>query len=112
MLIIQMDYDNNPYCQATSKEEDSMGLFTDAKKGKNHERIVRTASKRFSGKGSGRAWALPILCRRLASTVGGFYKHFDSRDDLVVEALRYGAQYPAKSSGRLAATGGPPLDLR
>src|SRR5260370_25452590 len=41
-------------------------------------------------------------------TVGGFYKHFDSRDDLVAEALG-SAVGPWKRLGDAAASGGPPM---
>ena len=55
-------------------------------KKKNHERIVRTASKRFREKGL-QGVGIADLMKEVGLTVGGFYKHFDSRDDLVVEAL-------------------------
>jgi TetR/AcrR family transcriptional repressor of nem operon len=63
-------------------------------KRKNHERIVRTASKRFREKG--------------LEGVGSFYKHFDSRDELVVEALRSACGTWRRQSDA-AASGGPPL---
>jgi TetR/AcrR family transcriptional repressor of nem operon len=56
-------------------------------KTKNHERIVRTASKRFREKGL-EGVGIADLMQEVGLTVGGFYKHFDSRDDLVVGALR------------------------
>jgi TetR/AcrR family transcriptional regulator, transcriptional repressor for nem operon len=53
----------------------------------NHERIVRTAAKRLREKGLD-AVAIADVMKEVGLTVGGFYKHFDSRDDLVIEALR------------------------
>jgi TetR/AcrR family transcriptional repressor of nem operon len=53
---------------------------------KTHERIVRTASKRFREKGLAGV-AIADLMKEIGLTVGGFYKHFDSRDDLVAESL-------------------------
>jgi TetR/AcrR family transcriptional regulator, transcriptional repressor for nem operon len=76
-------------------------------KKKNHERIVRTASKRFREKGL-EAVGIADLMQEIGLTVGGFYKHFDSRDDLVVEALRY-ALSTRRSQAAAAASGGPPL---
>jgi hypothetical protein len=63
-----MDYDNNPYCQATFKRENSMG-HSQIQKRKNHERIVRTASKRFREKGlEGVGIASGLACARKSST--------------------------------------------
>jgi TetR/AcrR family transcriptional regulator, transcriptional repressor for nem operon len=76
-------------------------------KKKNHERIVRTASKRFREKGL-EAVGIADLMQEIGLTVGGFYKHFDSRDDLVVEALRY-ALSTRRRQAAAAASGGPPL---
>jgi TetR/AcrR family transcriptional regulator, transcriptional repressor for nem operon len=57
-------------------------------KRKNHERIVRIAAKRFREKGL-EGVGVADLMNEVGLTVGGFYKHFGSRDDLVVEALRF-----------------------
>jgi TetR/AcrR family transcriptional regulator, transcriptional repressor for nem operon len=53
---------------------------------KTHARIVRAAAKRFREKGL-EGVAIADLMKELDLTVGGFYKHFDSRDHLVVESL-------------------------
>ena len=58
-----------------------------SEKKSNHERILRTAAKRLREKGL-EAVAIADVMKEVGLTVGGFYKHFDSRDDLVVEALR------------------------
>jgi TetR/AcrR family transcriptional repressor of nem operon len=57
-----------------------------AEKAKTHKRIVRIASKRFREKGLA-GFGIAELMKEAGLTVGGFYKHFDSRDDLVAEAL-------------------------
>jgi TetR/AcrR family transcriptional repressor of nem operon len=75
-------------------------------KRKNHERIVRTASKRFREKGL-EGVGIADLMKEVGLTVGGFYKHFDSRDDLVVEALR-SALGTWRRQAEAAASGGPP----
>ena len=56
-------------------------------KAETHKRIVSIAAKRFRGEGL-TGIGIADLMREVGLTVGGFYKHFDSRDDLVVEALR------------------------
>jgi len=73
-------------------------------KTKNHERIVRTAAKRFREKGLAGV-GIADLMQEVGLTVGGFYKHFDSRDDLVVEALRY-ALGTRRGQAEAAASGG------
>ena len=75
-------------------------------KRKNHERIVRTAAKRFRQKGL-EGVGIADLMKEVGLTVGGFYKHFDSRDDLVVEALR-SALGTWRRQAEAAASGGPP----
>ena len=57
--------------------------YSQAQKEKTHKRIVAIASKRFREKGLG----IAELMKEAGLTVGGFYKHFDSRDELVSEAL-------------------------
>jgi len=57
-----------------------------AEKAKTHKRIVRIASKRFREKGLA-GFGIAELMKEAGLTVGGFYKHFDSRDDLVAEAV-------------------------
>jgi TetR/AcrR family transcriptional regulator, transcriptional repressor for nem operon len=51
-----------------------------------HERIVRVAAKRFRERGL-EGIGVADLMKEAGVTVGGFYKHFGSRDELVVEAL-------------------------
>ena len=53
------------------------------------ERIVRAASRRFRSRGSQGA-AIGDLMRDLHLTHGGFYRHFDSKEDLLVEAFEQG----------------------
>jgi TetR/AcrR family transcriptional repressor of nem operon len=60
--------------------------YSQAQKEKTHERIVAIASKRFREKGLA-GFGIAELMKEAGLTVGGFYKHFDSRDELVAEAL-------------------------
>src|SRR6201993_4336116 len=57
-----------------------------AQKTKTHKRIISIASKRFREKGLARL-GIAELMKEAGLTVGGFYTHFDSRDDLVAEAV-------------------------
>src|SRR6201981_62406 len=51
-----------------------------------HERIVRVAARRFRERGLAGIGVADVM-KEAGVTVGGFYKHFESRDELVVEAL-------------------------
>src|SRR5258708_32031025 len=74
-----------------------------AEKTKTHKRIVKIASRRFREKGLAGV-GIADLMKEAGLTVGGFYKHFDSRDALVAEAVSsaFGAwkrQIDAAASG-------------
>jgi TetR/AcrR family transcriptional regulator, transcriptional repressor for nem operon len=56
-----------------------------------HRRIVRNASRQLRAKGLNGP-AVTILMRASGLTHGGFYRHFGSRDDLVVEAIEESLQ--------------------
>jgi TetR/AcrR family transcriptional regulator, transcriptional repressor for nem operon len=80
-----------------------------AEKAKTHKRIVRIASKRFREKGLA-GFGIAELMKEAGLTVGGFYKHFDSRDDLVAEAVSSafgGWQRRVDAAG----SGGPSVSL-
>jgi TetR/AcrR family transcriptional repressor of nem operon len=52
-----------------------------------HQKIVKDASRRVRAEGLGGA-AVALVMRDTGLTHGGFYKHFDSKDELLVESLR------------------------
>jgi TetR/AcrR family transcriptional regulator, transcriptional repressor for nem operon len=81
--------------------------YSKAQKTRTHKRIVAIASKRFREKGLG-GFGIAELMKEAGLTVGGFYKHFDSRDDLVAEAVNsaFGTWQRQKDA---AASGGPRL---
>jgi TetR/AcrR family transcriptional repressor of nem operon len=85
---------------------DAMG-HSRAEKAETHERIVSLAAKRFREKGL-TGIGIAELMKEAGLTVGGFYKHFGSRDDLVAEALG-AAQGPWKRLMDAAVSGGPPV---
>jgi TetR/AcrR family transcriptional regulator, transcriptional repressor for nem operon len=80
-----------------------------AQKEKTHKRIVAIASKRFRQKGLA-GFGIAELMKEAGLTVGGFYKHFDSRDVLVAEALgdAFGVWQRQKEA---AESNGRPLSL-
>lgn len=56
-------------------------------KQKTHERIVELAAKRLREEGLN-GIGVADLMKEAGLTVGGFYKHFASRDELVAEAVQ------------------------
>ena len=56
---------------------------------KIHRKIVKDASRRVPTEGLKGA-AVGAVMRDTGLTHGGFYKHFGSKDDLLVESLREG----------------------
>jgi TetR/AcrR family transcriptional repressor of nem operon len=78
-----------------------------AQKARTHKRIVAIASKRFREKGLA-GFGIAELMKEAGLTVGGFYKHFDSRDDLVAEAVN-SAFGGWKRRVDAAKSGGPPV---
>jgi TetR/AcrR family transcriptional repressor of nem operon len=55
-------------------------------KAETHARIVKVAAKRFRELGLDGIGVADVM-KEAGVTVGGFYKHFESREELVVEAL-------------------------
>ena len=60
-------------------------------KASTHRRIVRNASRQLRAKGLNGP-AVTTLMKVSGLTHGGFYRHFGSRDDLVVEAIEQSLQ--------------------
>jgi TetR/AcrR family transcriptional repressor of nem operon len=54
-----------------------------------HQKIVKDASRRVRAKGLNGA-AVSAVMKDAGLTHGGFYKHFRSKDDLLLESLREG----------------------
>jgi TetR/AcrR family transcriptional repressor of nem operon len=78
-----------------------------AEKAKTHKRIIAIASKKFREKGLAGV-GIAELMKEAGLTVGGFYKHFKSRDALVAEAVG-SALGTWKHQLDAAASGGPPV---
>jgi len=54
-----------------------------------HQKIVKDASRRVRAEGLNGA-AVSVIMKDAGLTHGGFYKHFKSKDDLLLESLREG----------------------
>jgi TetR/AcrR family transcriptional repressor of nem operon len=80
---------------------------SNAEKAKTHKRIVAIASKRFREEGLA-GIGIADLMKEAGLTVGGFYKHFKSRDALVAEAVGSALEI-WKRQMDAAAAGGPPV---
>jgi TetR/AcrR family transcriptional regulator, transcriptional repressor for nem operon len=78
-----------------------------AEKRKTHKRIVALASRRFREQGLA-GIGIADLMKEAGLTVGGFYKHFSSRDALVAEAIGLALEL-WKRQVDAAASGGPPV---
>ena len=57
-----------------------------ADKATTHSKILAVAAKRFRERGLNGIGVADVM-KEAGSSVGGFYKHFNSRDELAVEAL-------------------------
>jgi TetR/AcrR family transcriptional repressor of nem operon len=69
--------------------------------------MVAIASKRFREEGLG-AIGIAEMMKEAGFTIGGLYKHFASRDDLVAEALVTALEM-WKRQVNAATSGGPPV---
>jgi TetR/AcrR family transcriptional regulator, transcriptional repressor for nem operon len=71
-----------------------------------HRKIVKDASRRVRAEGLGGA-AVSAVMKDAGLTHGGFYKHFGSKDDLLLESLREGFR-EIKDTLAHAAKASPP----
>lgn len=71
-----------------------------------HQKILSDASRRLRTEGLGGA-AVSAVMRDAGLTHGGFYKHFKSKDELLLESLSEAFREMAESLAR-AAEGSPP----
>jgi TetR/AcrR family transcriptional repressor of nem operon len=109
-----MDYDYNPFSDFDSYSRALVTNFfggsvrhSKAEKAKTHKRIVAIASRRFREEGLA-GIGIADLMKEAGLTVGGFYKHFNSRDALVAEAVGCALEL-WKRQVDAAASGGPPV---
>ena len=84
--------------------------YSKAQKARTHKRIVAIASKRLREKGFA-GLGIAELMKEAGLTVGGFYKHFDSREDLVAEAVNTAFGGWQRLAGA-AKSGGAPVSYK
>src|SRR5262245_525591 len=77
-------------------------------KARTHERIIDIAARRFRERGLD-GIGVADLMKEAGLTVGGFYKHFGSRDDLVAEAV--GACFAQSKAAAAREAAKAPLTL-
>ena len=65
-----------------------MGRSTKLQASENRERIIQVASSMYRAQGIGMTGISDVM-KAAGMTQGGFYRHFASKDDLVVEACNY-----------------------
>lgn len=95
----------NLVAQRLVDETLSMGT-SQKEKAASHERIVAIAAARIRGQGIDGVNVAEIM-REAGLTHGGFYRHFDSRDDLITEAVAQALTEGSERSRTAAETLGP-----
>jgi TetR/AcrR family transcriptional repressor of nem operon len=78
-----------------------------AAKEKSHQRIVKTAAARFRERGVD-GIGVAELMKEADLTHGGFYGHFDSREQLVAEAVECALRDGGAAVAAIASTKRPP----
>jgi len=85
--------------------------WSKAHKQKTRERIIDSAATVFRERGLGQP-SVAAMMQRAGLTHGGFYAHFESRDELVAEAISHAcAQVSGLFAKRPAASRSPVLDV-
>ena len=75
------------------------------------ERIVRTASRRFRQRGE-EGVGIAELMSKLKLTHGGFYKHFDSKEELLAEAIGKAFEEVEQHFAEIVSTAKPGTELK
>jgi TetR/AcrR family transcriptional regulator, transcriptional repressor for nem operon len=100
MMIIIVEYDEyNSHGQGTDMQERDMG-HSQADKAHSREKILREAADQVRDNGL-ESISVGKLMRSVELTHGGFYNHFESRSELLAQALER-----ALSEGRKASLAG------
>jgi TetR/AcrR family transcriptional regulator, transcriptional repressor for nem operon len=105
LVMVQYD-DHNLLGQQVDRPEQHMG-HSQAEKAQSRERILRRAADQVRDAGL-ESISVGKLMRSVALTHGGFYNHFESRSDLLAQALRHALAEGRKSSLAGVDPDGPP----
>lgn len=85
--------------------------YPDTHKAETREKIIGKAANSFREKGNF-GQGIAGLMSNLGLTIGGFYKHFASKDELYVEALTRGFEESAKKAVAVAESAPDGLKLQ
>jgi TetR/AcrR family transcriptional repressor of nem operon len=80
-------------------------------KRQTRDRIVRAAARQFRRRGGDGAGIVDLM-HDLRLTHGGFYRHFDSKDELFIEAFRDALQESRERIGAAVAQAVPGTELK
>ncbi len=86
-----------------------MGRRSAADKAETHERIIERASRAFREYGSG--VGIGEVMKELGLTHGGFYRHFQSKDDLLVAAIARSLDEVTERFDKIAEAAAPGNEL-
>ena len=87
----------------------NMSRRSAAEKAQTREQILRRASQAFREYGSG--VGIGEVMKELGLTHGGFYRHFESKDELLIEAISLGLAEIADKLDRIAQQAEPGREL-
>jgi TetR/AcrR family transcriptional regulator, transcriptional repressor for nem operon len=85
-----------------------MPRHSQEEKAKSHERIVEITAARIREAGTS-APSVAEIMQEAGLTHGGFYKHFDSRDDLIAEAVQRSFADSQRATAAVIKEAGNPL---
>ena len=80
-----------------------------ADKAETHERIIERASRAFREYGTG--VGIGEVMKELGLTHGGFYRHFESKDDLLVDAIARSLEEVTERFDKIAEAAAPGKQL-
>lgn len=105
MVAGKQDDDHNPPVTTSQKGEASMG-HSRAAKSRSRDRILDIGAARFRERGFD-GIGVADLMKEAQLTHGGFYRHFNSREDLVAESLEHALAQGGERMRELAASTEP-----
>ena len=75
--------------------------YSQEHKAKNHANIVSMAARSFRQHG-GDSSGIGTVMKKVGLTKGGFYRHFENKDDLFVEAVAWGLEETGRAMVEVA----------
>lgn len=75
--------------------------YSQEHKAKNHANIVSMAARSFRQHG-GDSSGIGAVMKKVGLTKGGFYRHFENKDDLFVEAVAWGLEETGRTMVEVA----------